>query len=320
MPRLAVFVGTLFAVIAVLGVFRLSALIVAAAACGMAASFWLGRGTARLLAAVAALQGRQESLHEAGSRIRDGARVVGAASADIAQGNGELARRTAEHASSIGQVTASVEQLAGSVRKNADNARAASALAAKSAEAAENGSRIVERAVETMDAMRAESARMADIVGLIDGIAFQTNLLALNAAVEAARAGEHGRGFAVVASEVRALAQRSANAAKEIKTMIAAGVEQTAAGARLASDAGFAITGILAMAEEVALLIAAILRGSQEQHAGIGQIGKALAHMELGTQRNAALVEQTHAATQALLQQARELAAQVPAETALAGR
>jgi methyl-accepting chemotaxis protein len=304
-------------------------------AVGVAGTVWLARGITRPLgAAVAvtervaagdltasiqagardetgrllgALQRMQASLHEVAAGIRDGARVVSGAAEEIARGNGDLSQRTEQQASSIQQVAASVEEMTGTVKQNADNAASASAMAVKAAEAAQHGSGIVERVVKTMELIRTQSQRMGEIVGVIDGIAFQTNLLALNAAVEAARAGEQGRGFAVVASEVRALAQRSATAAREIKGMIGEGLTNTAAGEKLASDANFAITGIVAMAEEVSGFVADISRASQEQHAGIEQIGSALAHMEEATQRNAGLVEQTGAATQALLDQAREL-------------
>jgi methyl-accepting chemotaxis protein len=165
----------------------------------------------------------------------------------------------------------------------------------------------VTRVVETMSGIQSASKRMADIVGVIDGIAFQTNLLALNAAVEAARAGEQGRGFAVVASEVRALAQRSATAAKEIRVLIGDGVEQAAAGAKLADEAGAAISGVVAAAKEVSRFVADIALASQEQRSGMEQISSSIVHMDENTQRNAGLVEEVNAATQALLDQAREL-------------
>ncbi len=312
--RLACCVGTLLVMPALLGAVALLGgrplilgVLAGAAGLGGVAAFWLVRDIRQLLAASVALQGTRERRHAIASILRDGARVVGGAAEEIARGNGELSQRTEQQGSSIAEVATSVQQLTGTVKKNAENAGSASALATNAAEAAENGNRIVERVVQTMDEIRGQSKRMAEIVGVIDGIAFQTNLLALNAAVEAARAGEQGRGFAVVASEVRALAQRSASAAKEIKTMISDGVEKAAVGAKFAYEAGLAITGILAMAEEVSSFVADISRASREQHAGIEQIGHALAGMQAGTQRNAALVEETSAATQALLEQARAL-------------
>jgi methyl-accepting chemotaxis protein len=193
------------------------------------------------------------------------------------------------------------------VKQNADNAKSASTVARKAADDLENGGRIVTRVAETMGGIQSASKRMADIVGVIDGIAFQTNLLALNAAVEAARAGEQGRGFAVVASEVRALAQRSATAAKEIRLLIGAGVEQATAGAKLADEAGAAISGVVAAAKEVSRFVADISHATQEQRSGMEQISSSIVHMDENTQRNAGLVEEVNAATQALLDQAREL-------------
>ncbi|HEX2198315.1 MAG TPA: methyl-accepting chemotaxis protein [Burkholderiales bacterium] len=313
--RLACCVGALLLMPALLGVVALlggrplvlGALAGAAGVSGVAV-FWLARELRRLLAAAQALQRLQATVQAMSADIRQGARTVGAAAEEIARGNGELGQRTEQQTSSIQQVAASVEQMTGTVKQNADNARAASEFAVKATEAADNGNRIVERVIATMDDIRTQSKRMADIVAVIDGIAFQTNLLALNAAVEAARAGEQGRGFAVVATEVRALAQRSASAAKEIKTMISEGVEKTAIGAKLAYEAGLAITGILAMAEEVSIFVADISRASQEQHAGIEQIAASLTHMEAGTRRTGGLVEQTDTASASLLEQARVLA------------
>jgi methyl-accepting chemotaxis protein len=260
--------------------------------------------TGRLLAA---LERMQRSLHDMATSIRDGARIVSDASEEIARGNGDLSSRTEAHASSLEEIAASIEELTGTVKQNADNAKSASALAKKAAAEAVGGGDIVGRVVKTMDGIEASSRKMSDIVGVIDGIAFQTNLLALNAAVEAARAGEQGRGFGVVATEVRALAQRSATAAKEIKALIGGSVSQAEAGAKLADEAGASITRIIDAAEQVSKLVADISTGSQEQRAGIEQISGAIANMEEGTQRNAALVEETNATTQQLLDQARGL-------------
>jgi methyl-accepting chemotaxis protein len=232
---------------------------------------------------------------------------VATATREIAAGNLDLSARTEEQAASLEQTAASMTQLTETVKQNADNARQANVLATNATDIAGTGSNAVQTMVATIERINGSSNKISEITSVIEGIAFQTNILALNAAVEAARAGEQGRGFAVVASEVRALAQRSATAAKEIKSMIGAGLANTTAGAKLAGDANLAITGIVAMAEEVSGFVADISRASQEQHAGIEQIGTALAHMEESTQRNAGLVEETHAATQALLDQAREL-------------
>jgi methyl-accepting chemotaxis protein len=260
--------------------------------------------TGRLLAALARMQA---SLHDMATSIRDGASVVSEASEEIARGNSDLSSRTEGHASSLEQIAASIEELTGTVKQNAESAKSASALAKKAAAEALGGGDIVGRVVKTMDGIEASSRRMSDIVGVIDGIAFQTNLLALNAAVEAARAGEQGRGFGVVATEVRALAQRSAMAAKEIKDLIGGSVSEAEAAAKLADEAGASITRIIDAAEQVSKLVADISTASQEQRAGIEQISGAIGNMEEGTQRNAALVEETNAATQQLLDQARGL-------------
>jgi methyl-accepting chemotaxis protein len=260
--------------------------------------------TGRLLAALGQMQ---HSLHGMAAGIRDGARVVSQAAEEISKGNTDLSQRTEEQASSLQQIVASVEEITVTVKQNAGNAASANTVAAEAADQAESGGQTVGRLVETMNRIQGSSKRMADIVGVIDGIAFQTNLLALNAAVEAARAGEQGRGFAVVASEVRALAQRSASAAKEVKTLIGEGVEQASAGTKLADEAGSAISGIVAAAKQVSRFVADIANASAEQRSGIEQISTSLTQMDENTQRNAGLVEETNAATQMLLDQAREL-------------
>jgi methyl-accepting chemotaxis protein len=237
--------------------------------------------------------------------------VVSQAAEEISKGNTDLSQRTEEQASSLQQIVASVEEITVTVKQNAGNAASASTVASEAAEQAESGGQTVGRLVDTMNRIQGSSKRMADIVGVIDGIAFQTNLLALNAAVEAARAGEQGRGFAVVASEVRALAQRSATAAKEVKTLIGEGVEQAAAGTKLADQAGSAISRIVAAAKQVSSFVSDIANASAEQRSGIEQISTSLTQMDENTQRNAGLVEETSAATQALLDQAKELVAVV---------
>jgi methyl-accepting chemotaxis protein len=260
--------------------------------------------TGRVLAALGQMQ---QSLHGMATGIRDGARVVSEAAEEISKGNNQLSQRTEEQASALQQVVASVEQITATVKQNAGNAASANTVAAEAAEQAESGGQTVVRLVDTMNRIQGSSKRMADIVGVIDGIAFQTNILALNAAVEAARAGEQGRGFAVVAAEVRGLAQRSATAAKEVKALIGEGVEQAASGTKLADEAGKAISGIVAAAKQVSGFVADIASASAEQRSGIEQISVSLTQMDDNTQRNAGLVEETNAATQALLDQAKEL-------------
>lgn len=204
-----------------------------------------------------------------------------------------------------------MEEMTGSVKQSAETARQATQLAAASSEAAHKGGEVVAQVVHTMDDISASSHRIADIIGVIDSIAFQTNILALNAAVEAARAGEEGRGFAVVAGEVRALAQRSAEAARQIKALIETSVAKVEQGSRLVSDAGVTMTDIVTQAQRVAGLIAEISSATAEQTQGIAQVGDAVSHLDRATQQNAAMVEQSAAAAQALKQQAQELAAAV---------
>ena len=260
--------------------------------------------TGRVLAALADMQ---RSLHEVALRIRAGAETIAKASSEIADGNNDLSHRTEEQTSSLEETVANVEQLTSTVRQNSEHSKQASELAQRAAAAAEQGGAIVGRVVETMGGMHAASGRMADIVAVIDGIAFQTNLLALNAAVEAARAGEQGRGFAVVAAEVRSLAQRSAEAAKEIRGLIGDSIQRVRAGTELADQAGTAINNIVSTATEVSRFVGEINNASNEQRIGVEQIAQAISHMDEITQRNAALVEETSAATASLRDLARDL-------------
>ena len=237
--------------------------------------------------------------------------AIETASHEIAAGNLDLSSRTEEQASSLQQTAASMEQLTATVRQSADNARQASQLALTAAQAAERGGTVVGQVVSTMDDITASSRRIENIIAVIDGIAFQTNILALNAAVEAARAGEHGRGFAVVAAEVRVLAQRSAQASKEIKGLIASSVDRVDAGSRHVAEAGEAMRDIVARVGRVTELIGEITRAAQEQSSGIGQVNEAVTQMDQATQQNAALVEQSAAAAASLKEQAGALARSV---------
>ncbi|MBK0393185.1 methyl-accepting chemotaxis protein [Ramlibacter algicola] len=241
------------------------------------------------------------------SEVQHSARSVADTSAQIAQGNLDLSQRTEEQASTLEQTASSMEELTSTVALNADNARQASQLASGAADIARKGGRAVAQVVTTMDGIAASSRRIGDIIGVIDGIAFQTNILALNAAVEAARAGEQGRGFAVVAAEVRGLAQRSAAAAKEIKTLIGDSVQQVEAGTRQVDDAGRTMQEIVDSVRRVSGLIAEIAAASQEQSSGIGQVNSAVAQMEQVVQQNASLVEEAAAATESLKEQAATL-------------
>ena len=239
--------------------------------------------------------------------IREGSDAIGSAAAEIAAGNEDLSRRTEAQAASLEETASSMEELTSTVRHNADSARQANELAREAAQVATQGGALVGRVVHTMSAISESSARIGDIIGVIDGIAFQTNILALNAAVEAARAGEQGRGFAVVAGEVRSLAQRSANAAKEIKQLITDSVVEVQQGTQLVDQAGRTMQGIVASVRKVSDLIADISAASNEQTAGIEQVNGAIAQMDEGTQQNAALVEQASAAARSLEQQAAQL-------------
>jgi aerotaxis receptor len=232
---------------------------------------------------------------------------VQTATSEIAQGTGDLSARTEQAAASVEQTASSMEQMTATVRSNADTATQANQLSGSACEAAAQGGRAVSEVVQTMDEITRSSRKIADIISVIDVIAFQTNILALNAAVEAARAGEQGRGFAVVASEVRGLAQRSADAAKEIKTLITASVAKVEAGARLVDDAGRTMEDIVSQVKRVSGMIAEISVATAEQSDGIAQVGQAVVHLDKITQQNAALVEQSSAASESLKQQAMRL-------------
>jgi methyl-accepting chemotaxis protein-1 (serine sensor receptor) len=259
---------------------------------------------AELLKALAAMRA---SLAAVVGRVRINADGVAAASTQIAQGGVDLSARTEGQAAALEEAASSMEELTSTVRHNADNARQASELAAGASTVARQGGAVVGEVVETMRGIDTSARRVADITAVIDGIAFQTNLLALNAAVEAARAGEQGRGFAVVASEVRALAQRSGEAAREIKALIATSVERVERGSALVDQAGATMTEVVAAVARVASLMGEISAASAEQSAGVGQIGEAVSHMDEATQRNAALVEESTAAAESLKDQARQL-------------
>ena len=241
------------------------------------------------------------------STVRASTDSIGTASAEIATGNLDLSTRTEQTASNLQQAASSMEQLTGTVRQSADSARQANQLASSAAEVAARGGAVVSQVVTTMDEINASSKRIADIVGVIDGIAFQTNILALNAAVEAARAGEQGRGFAVVASEVRSLAGRSAEAAREIKSLIGASVEKVEGGSRLAADAGRTMNEIVGSVQRVSDIIGEITAAATEQSQGIGAVNGSVAQLDQMTQQNAALVEQSAAAAESLKEQAARL-------------
>ena len=240
-------------------------------------------------------------------QVRSGTDTIATASSQIASGNLDLSSRTEEQASSLEETASSMEELTSTVKQNADNARQANALAVSASEVAVKGGTVVAQVVDTMGAINTSAKKIVDIIGVIDGIAFQTNILALNAAVEAARAGEQGRGFAVVAAEVRNLAQRSAAAAKEIKTLIGDSVEKVDTGTRLVDQAGNTMEEIVASVKRVTDIMAEIMAASQEQTAGIEQINQAIAQMDEVTQQNAALVEEAAAAAQSLQDQAGSL-------------
>jgi methyl-accepting chemotaxis protein len=256
---------------------------------------------------LAALQRMQQSLVQAVGSVRQNADGVATASSQIAQGNQDLSQRTEQQASSLEETAASMEQLSSTVKQNADNARQANQLALGASTVAVRGGDVVGHVVVTMKGINDSSKKIADIINVIDGIAFQTNILALNAAVEAARAGEQGRGFAVVASEVRNLAGRSADAAKEIKGLITASVERVEQGTVLVDQAGATMQEIVSSIKRVTDIMGEISAASSEQSAGVAQVGEAVTQMDQATQQNAALVEQSAAAAESLKLQAQQL-------------
>ncbi|CAN5362863.1 methyl-accepting chemotaxis protein [soil metagenome] len=307
---------------------------IAAAACGV----WITRGLSRSLGAepselsaaarrvaeghlgridgaleapagsvLASLGSMQQSLSKIVGQVRGASDSIATGSEQIATGNADLSQRTEEQASALQQTAASMEQLGTTVRQNSESAQQANQLALGASSVATRGGDVVARVVETMRGINDSSRQISDIIGVIDGIAFQTNILALNAAVEAARAGDQGRGFAVVASEVRSLAQRSAAAAREIKTLISTSVERVGQGSTLVDQAGATMNEIVASIRQVTDIMAEISAASREQSAGVAQVGDAVGQMDQTTQQNAALVEQSAAAAEGLRTQAEEL-------------
>ena len=257
--------------------------------------------TGQLLQALATMQSRLSTIV---GNVRHNAEGVATASVEIATGNNDLSARTEQQASALQQTAASMEQLGSTVRQNADNARQANQLAMSASTVAQQGGDVVAEVVDTMKGINDSSRKIADIISVIDGIAFQTNILALNAAVEAARAGEQGRGFAVVAGEVRSLAQRSAEAAKEIKGLIGTSVERVEKGSALVDKAGATMAEVVGAIRRVTDIMGEISAASSEQSQGVSQVGDAISQMDQTTQQNAALVEQSAAAADSLKTQA----------------
>jgi len=262
----------------------------------------------RLLEALKRMDGK---LVDIVGGVRGSADAVGAAARQLSHGNDDLSQRTQEQAAALEETASSMEQMTATVKQNADNARQANQLAVGAREQAERGGAVVQRAIEAVGEINHSSRKIADIIGVIDEIAFQTNLLALNAAVEAARAGEQGRGFAVVATEVRNLAQRSASAAKEIKGLINDSVDKVKVGSQLVDESGKTLSEIMESVKKVTDIVAEIAAASEEQSAGIEQVNNAVSQMDNVTQQNAALVEEASAASKSMEQQSGTLVSQI---------
>jgi methyl-accepting chemotaxis protein len=258
-----------------------------------------------------ALHDMKERLASIVGDVRRSSDSVASASSQIAQGNDDMSGRTEKQASALEQTAAAMEQLQSAVKQNADSAGKANEMATSASDIATRGGAVVEQVVSTMQQINESSKKISDIISVIDGIAFQTNILALNAAVEAARAGEQGRGFAVVASEVRSLAQRCADAAREIKVLIGASVERVHSGTLLADQAGATMNDIVTSVRSVSTIIGDISRSSREQSDGVAQVGEAITQMDQVTQQNAALVEESAAAAESLREQAEQLVSAV---------
>jgi len=256
---------------------------------------------------IMALQDMVHSLHRIVSRVRGGADAIATAAHEVSQGNFDLSARTEQQASALQETASAMEQLTSAVKLSADNASEASRSAVSASQVATRGGEVVGQVIDTMNSISTSSKRIVEIIGVIDGIAFQTNILALNAAVEAARAGEQGRGFAVVASEVRSLAQRSATAAKEIKTLITASVEKVDEGSKLVEQAGATMQQVVTSIQHVSEIVAEISTSSNEQSTGIEQVNIAILQMDDSTQKNAAMVEQGTASASAMREQAKHL-------------